>query len=536
MVTEPAWVSVGVSISRTARSTAWSCALAMLVSTLVLLAPARADAGRVMDYIRNTDLNDFALGLAYSVGQSPFVGTDSSTIVYPYLTSFEHSAFTDDWLLIRDGNLGFRYITDSQWEFGLVARFQGLGTAIPADGLLAGVNQKDWTVEAGPLIGWRRYPVNVQFRTYWDIPNRHDGTTSELEFSVPIKLSRGFFVPAVRLAYLSEDYVDYYFSVSADESTPIRPVYQADAATNVWAGFSVGYELTPRWLLKGSLGVEFLDSSITDSPIVDEDELWTASIGLAYNADIFMPRDHDDPRRGYAFEFRIGAFSSSISTTVEHRGSDGQLLDSADLENLLRAAENKTFLQLDGRFRIAFFHQVQVGYFGLERESSTTLVSDLSLGDEFYPSGSDIKTNSDFSLLRFSYAYSLMRDGQKELGVKAGLSYARFDAALQEVDSPDKQHFSARAPMPTIGALGSLTLGQNWQLAADLNLFAGDFDRYSGFMAFLSLDLDRRFGDVFRAGVGYNFYALNLTAKDEDLGGELDLRIHGPKVYISFTF
>jgi hypothetical protein len=55
-------------------------------------------------------------------------------------------------------------------------------------------------------------------------------------------------------------------------------------------------------------------------------------------------------------------------------------------------------------------------------------------------------------------------------------------------------------------------------------------------MAFLSLDLDRRFGDVFRAGVGYNFYALNLTAKDEDLGGELDLRIHGPKAYISLTF
>jgi outer membrane protein len=510
--------------------------LAMLVSILVLLAPVRADAGRVMDYIRNTDLNDYSLGLAYSVSQSPYVGTDSSSVVYPYLTSFEHSAFTDDWLLIRDGNLGFRYVTDSQWEFGLVARLQGLGTSIPTDGALEGVNQKDWTVEAGPLIGWRRYPVNVQFRTYWEIPNKHDGITSELEFSVPIKLARGFFVPAVRLAYLSEDYVDYYFSVSDSESTPSRPVYQADAATNVWAGFSIGYELSPRWLLKGSLGMEFLDSSITESPIVDEDELWTASIGLAYNADIFMPRDHDDPRRGYAFEFRVGAFSSSISTTVERRGSDGQLLDSADLENLLRAADNKTFLQLDGRFRIAFFHQVQVGYFGLKRESSTTLVNDLNLGDQFYPSGSDIKTNSEFSLLRFSYAYSLMREGQKELGVKAGLSYATFDAALQEVDSPDKQNFSARAPMPTIGALGSLTLGQNWQLAADLNLFAGDFDRYSGFMAFLSLDLDRRFGDVFRAGVGYNFYALNLTAKDEDLGGELDLRIHGPKAYISLTF
>ena len=90
VATELASVSVGVSISRTACSTPWSFTLAGLVSTLVLLAPVRADAGRVMDYIRNTDLNDYALGLAYSVGQSPYVATDGSTIVYPYLTSFEH--------------------------------------------------------------------------------------------------------------------------------------------------------------------------------------------------------------------------------------------------------------------------------------------------------------------------------------------------------------------------------------------------------------------------------------------------------------
>jgi hypothetical protein len=129
-----------------------------------------------------------------------------------------------------------------------------------------------------------------------------------------------------------------------------------------------------------------------------------------------------------------------------------------------------------------------------------------------------------------------MRDGQKELGVKAGLSYVSFDAELGEVDSPDKQQLSARAPLPTIGALGALTLGSNWALRADLDLFVLDFDRYSGYMGYLGLDLERKFGEVFRAGVGYNFYALHLTAKDEDLGGEFDLRIHGPKAYISFTF
>jgi hypothetical protein len=298
----------------------------------------------------------------------------------------------------------------------------------------------------------------------------------------------------------------------------------------------MGYELAPRWVLKSSIGVEYLDSSISASPIVDKDKLWSASVGLAYNADLFMPRDHDDSQSRYAIEIRLGAFNGAINTTVERTGSDGQPQDTVDLENLLGAADNKTFLQLDGRFRISYYHQIQLAYFGIERQSATTLENDLSLGDEVYVAGTDIETSTEFSLMRFSYAYSLMRDGQKELGVKAGLSYASFDAELGEVGSQDTQQLSAKAPLPTIGALGALTLGSNWALRADLDLFVLDFDRYSGYMGYLGLDLERKFGDIFRAGVGYNFYALHLSAKDEDLGGEFDLRIHGPKAYVSVTF
>ena len=113
---------------------------------------------------------------------------------------------------------------------------------------------------------------------------------------------------------------------------------------------------------------------------------------------------------------------------------------------------------------------------------------------------------------------------------------ADFDIDLGVAGSPDEQRVSATAPMPTFGALGTLTLGEYWTLGADLNLFIGDFDRYDGLMAYLGLDLDRRFGDVFRVGVGYNVYALRLDAKDSDLGGRLNLTVHGPKAYVSLTF
>ena len=47
--------------------------------------------------------------------------------------------------------------------------------------------------------------------------------------------------------------------------------------------------------------------------------------------------------------------------------------------------------------------------------------NDIEFGDEFYPAGTEIRTNIDSSLLRLSYQYSILRDSQKEAGVSAGV-------------------------------------------------------------------------------------------------------------------
>ena len=95
---------------------------ALILVMVAFLYHVDAQAGPLIDFIRDYDLNDYSLGVAVSASQNPYEGSSSSTFAYPYLTSFRHSAFTDDWLLIRDENLGFRYITESDWEFGVIGR------------------------------------------------------------------------------------------------------------------------------------------------------------------------------------------------------------------------------------------------------------------------------------------------------------------------------------------------------------------------------------------------------------------------------
>ena len=127
----------------------------------VLLWPGQTFAGPILDFIRSYDLNDYALGISVSADQNPYLGAKNGAFVYPYLTSFRHSSTTDDWILIRDDELGLRWVTDSDWEFGVVGRIQTLGLGNRETDDLLGISDRKWTLELGPTIGWRGWRESI---------------------------------------------------------------------------------------------------------------------------------------------------------------------------------------------------------------------------------------------------------------------------------------------------------------------------------------------------------------------------------------
>ena len=499
-------------------------ASALILVIVACFSHTYVNAGPLIDYIRDYDLNDYSLGLAVSVSENPYEGASRSTFAYPYLTSFRHSAFTDDWLLIRDENLGFRYITESDWEFGVIGRIQTLGLG---DGNLPGLEERNWAVEMGPLVGWRALPVHAQLRSYWEVPNRHSGGTSELELSLPREFSRGFFVPSVTLKYMSGAYSRYYFGVAESEVAPERAVYDPGATLNYRIDFSLGYELTPNWLLKTSLGVEILDSNIAASPLVDRDSIWSGTVGLAYNADLFQQKDHGGAFRPGSIVVRASAFSSRFATDIRHDASNGTAGDDVDFEDFLGDSGSEPVLQAEIQYRIGFYHRLKISFFETFRDLESTLQQDFAFGDELFPAGTEVASRLFTRRLSLLYGYSLMRDAQKELAVQAGIAHSRVEQA---------ENTTVNAPLPTMGLFGSVALGENWELGAEIGVFALDLDRYSGYSGQASLTLDRMFSNSIALGIGFDYFVTRLESKDEDLRGLLRSRNYGPKVYLSWIF
>ena len=496
-----------------------------------------AFAGALMDYLRSYDLNDYAFGVALSVSQSPYSGGEDSTFAYPYLTSFHDSAFTDDWFLIRDGDMGFRWVSEGGWELGLVGRVQtqGLGTSDAPE--LSGLDEREWTLELAPFIGWRGWPVHINLTTYTEILDRHDGLTSDLALSLPYESSRGYFVPSVEFIHRDQDYTNYYYGVSAAEALPTRPEYQAGDSLNTAFKVRWGYAITDKWLLSGTAGLEFLDSSISDSPIVSEDKLWSASIGVAYNANIFQPRvsDRKFPRQP-RFEIRLGAFNDNIESKIVRESSAGTPGSEIDLDDLLGISTQETVAQLDAIFRIGNYHRLEIGYFEISRNGATILQEPLTIGDEEFSIGATLESSFESEILRFGYAYSLMNDDQKELGVMAGLHYSKFKTVILDPDSGQQAASSVTTPLPVIGVHGSVALGQKTTLGARIQIFRMDFDQFEGSLNYATLDLQQHFGENFSIGLGYNYYAYKLSSKEDSSRGSLEVRHQGPVLFTSLHF
>jgi hypothetical protein len=302
-------------------------------------------------------------------------------------------------------------------------------------------------------------------------------------------------------------------------------------------GVSVGYAITERWLLSVSANYEWLDSAISDSPVVGRDALWSTNVGIAYNNDIFSKRENaGESFEKPGLELRAGIYSNNIDSKIVQRPVDGSPGEEVSLEDVLGVDRKKNVLQLDAIYRFAQFHRIELGYFELGRDSRTTLLTDITIGDETFLQGTEIDVDADLKVTRLTYGFSLMNDSQKELGLLVGMHVTNYDAFVTAEQTGQRVESSLSTPLPVIGVFGSLALGEKTNLGASVQLFRMEFDHYEGSLNAIYLVLKHNFTERVGAGIGYNLFALNLDSPDDGLRGSLRIRHHGPLVFAAFRF
>ena len=219
-----------------------------------------------------------------------------------------------------------------------------------------------------------------------------------------------------------------------------------------------------------------------------------------------------------------------------HATVDGIEGSEIDLEDLLGMPDEETITQLDAIFRVGQYHRLELGYFELSRNGLATLEEPIEIGDVEFPAGTEVSSSFQTRITRLGYAYTLMKDSQKELGVMAGVHYSSFKTEISATETNQRVSSNAVAPLPVIGVHGLLALGQKFSLGAKVQLFRLHLDRYKGSLNYLTLDLQRPFGDTFSLGVSYTHYTVKLDSSDDDLRGSIEVVHRGPALFINAAF
>lgn len=226
--------------------------------------------------------NKFGIGAGVGVSNSIYKGAEDKAYPVPLLDinygNFYIKGITPGYFFFKGEDLSLSVFLDPIAGFPIKAKDMGNG--------YTNIDDRDFQAMVGLRadlntgIAGIRTGASVQFGEH--------GSEAKISAFRPYSINDQFsLVPGIHVKGFSGDYADYYFGVTSNEVNRssrdnLTREYKADAAASIGATLTAEYKYNEKFSLIGILGVEKFSSEITDSPIVNDDPLFIASIGAKY--------------------------------------------------------------------------------------------------------------------------------------------------------------------------------------------------------------------------------------------------------------
>lgn len=218
------------------------------------------------------------LGLGAFKIQSVARGDDDTLSILPYVFVNYGRAFA------RLDTLGMKTLPAGYGHLELIARIStdGFDTDVPE---LEGLKSRSRSMPLG--VGtFQRTPAGAVFLHAFHDVNDSGGNLLEAIYSAKFTLGNVSAYPLLGAEYRDAKYVRYYYGVSESESAASgKPQYRPDGALNPIAALHVKIPLTETVNLNLYWRRLWLDSTITDSPIVTRTSKDTGLVAVSYQFD-----------------------------------------------------------------------------------------------------------------------------------------------------------------------------------------------------------------------------------------------------------
>jgi hypothetical protein len=235
------------------------------------------------------------------------------------------------------------------------------------------------------------------------------------------------------------------------------------------------------------------------------------------------------------FTFGAGAFFPKTATQAQLISNNTGVGTSVDFEDTLDMERSKTVPVVYGRWRISQRWRIDAEYFQLNRTSERVIDRQIQWGDQTFAVNTSVSSTFNFSDLRISGGYSFFRTPDKELGVGLGLHMAWYDVSLNSSTSA-REGQDVLAPLPVLSIYGQFALTDTWAVGARLDRFSLDYDKFSGGLTSLALDLQYQPFRHVGFALGYRGLFIEAEVEGERVTGKFRQTFQGPMVSMNASF
>lgn len=218
------------------------------------------------------------------IGQSnPYIAGDTGVDVFPII------AYEGEKLVWRGPFLDYYVLGKQKADTSLSLNIALAANDFETEGdtRLVGIEDRDNSIMAGFTFNQAVGTGTLRFSAQTEVTNKHSGQRATLGWQKAVFKDSQFkwqVTAGVEIEYLSANYADYYFGVSqTEQQNSAFEAYQVGSVLQPSVTLGGYYSFNRKWQLVANVGLQMLDSAITDSPIIDGDTVVDAFVGVVYN-------------------------------------------------------------------------------------------------------------------------------------------------------------------------------------------------------------------------------------------------------------
>jgi hypothetical protein len=179
-------------------------------------------------------------------------------------------------------------------------------------------------------------------------------------------------------------------------------------------------------------------------------------------------------------------------------------------------------------------------YFGFFRNAQKVLESEIEIGDETFPLGSELNSKFNMQIFKGSYCYSFYMDERVKIGASFGLYVMPFSFSTSALGLSEEV-MDATIPLPVLGFGFDFAIKPKLILRQSIDVLYLKISTFEGSITDLNVKLEYNIWKHAGFGLGFNTYRMHISNNKEnnsliDLTGDIKTGYTGLQLYGKYYF